>query len=217
MPSATLTLMQVRRLWRRGMRLARNVWMDLGYGRFLGGVQETRYSGQGAHATVNSDYEVLHQVFRGRIRGDDVLVDVGCGRGRVLNYWLRARLPNRIIGLELDPEIAAETANRLAGYENVRVISGDALPNLPTDGTLFYLYNPFAEPFIRRFADLCVGLYGGRPGVRFLYANPEFGGAFVQHPRWQIDEDLAIPQPWADKPFRCWVLSIRAPAANSRP
>jgi len=198
------------------MRLARNVWTDLHYGRFLGGVEETRFRSEGAHATVNSDYEVLHQLFHGRIRGDDVLVDVGCGRGRLLNYWLSIGLANRIIGLELDTYIAAQTAARLA-HESVTVIAGDALLNLPASGTLFYMYNPFAEPLVRQFADRCAGLYGGKPHVRFLYGNPEFGQVFAQHPRWQVDEELAIPQPWAALPFQCWVLSIRPRAATAQP
>jgi hypothetical protein len=219
--SATLPLMQPWRLFRRGMRLARNLLTDFRYGRFLGGIEETRFRSQGAHATVNSDYQVLHQLFRGRIRDNDVLVDVGCGRGRVLNYWLSIGLSNRIIGLELDPNIAAQTGARLARYRNVQVIAGDALLNLPADGTLFYMYNPFAESLVRLFAERCAELYGEEPSVRFFYANPEFGRVFAQNPRWRIDEELEIPQPWAARPFRCWMLSIagsvRSPAGNAAP
>jgi hypothetical protein len=191
---------------KRILRLARNVVMDLRYGGFLGGNQDSRYAAEGAHPTVNSDYQSLDLLFRDRIRPDDVLVDVGCGRGRVLNYWL-SKVPNRVVGLELDPEIAEETASRLKARGNVKVVAGDAIANLPTDGTLFYLYNPFEEPIVRRFADRCVELYRGRANVRFFYTNPEFGHVFTEDSRWKV-EKLELPQPWSSRTLHCWVLSL---------
>ncbi len=88
-----------------------------------------------------------------KIAPNDVLVDVGCGKGRVLAWWLSRGYRNRMIGLELDPRIAAATAARFAAASNVRVIAGDAVENLPPDGTLFWLFNPFDEPVLRAFRD----------------------------------------------------------------
>ncbi len=77
-----------------------------------------------------------------------MLVDIGCGKGRVINFWLHQGLTNRLIGLELDPDVATAAQQRLAPYRNVQIIVGDAIENLPTDGTLFYLYNPFERPIV---------------------------------------------------------------------
>jgi len=97
----------------RLVRLARNIVFDLRYGAFLGGVIPTRYLGTGAVNVANSDYAVLPHLFDRLIEHDDVLVDVGCGKGRVLNWWLRFYPHHRIVGIELDGEVAEKTRHRL--------------------------------------------------------------------------------------------------------
>ncbi len=195
---------------RKWPRLARNVWTDIRYGGFLGGVSETPFRALGAHATVNSDYQVLHRIFEHRIRRDDLLVDVGCGRGRVINYWLSQFPGNRIVGLELNPAVASEVARRCARFSNVTILQGDAVENLPADGTVFYLYSPFSEDSVARFAARCARLRRGKSGARVFYGNPEFGDVLVRHPAWSFDERLEIPQPWAKRPFICSTFSLRS-------
>ena len=88
-------------MFSRLLRKIRNAALDFRFGAFVGGkIEESAFSAEGANAPGNSDYEVLAQVFDGRISLNDVLVDIGCGRGRVLNYWLSLGLGNRIYGLE---------------------------------------------------------------------------------------------------------------------
>ncbi len=135
---------------------------------------------------VNSDYAALDAVFPGRISPDDVLVDVGCGRGRVINWWLANGCRNsRIYGLEYDPEVAAITSRRLARYPNVTIVEGDALEHLPADATLMYLYNPFVRPVVERFAALVADTYSGRP-MRLIYSNCKHIDVFRADPRWIV-------------------------------
>jgi hypothetical protein len=75
------------RLKRAGW-IARTLATDLRYGAILSGNVGTRYRQAGAYNVVNTPYAVLPQIFAGRIGRDDVLVDVGCGKGRVINWWL---------------------------------------------------------------------------------------------------------------------------------
>src|SRR5215467_3511629 len=77
-------------------------FLDLRFGRLLRGVKPTPYSQSGAYATANSSYETVRKLFRERVQPLDVLVDVGCGKGRVINAWLREDYANRLIGVELD-------------------------------------------------------------------------------------------------------------------
>ncbi len=165
----------MRSIIKRALRLARNVAIDLRYGGFLGGNTKSRFASQGAYDTVNSDYGVLRMVFDGRVRPDDILCDVGCGKGRVLNYWLQSGLRNRLYGIELDPEIAASTRRRLRKHGNVELITGDAVTSLPGDATLFYLYNPFSKEVLELFRDALVRR--ARP-ARVLYYNPLFTEVF---------------------------------------
>ena len=77
-------------------RLARNAAIDTRFGWPLGAVYLRKES-------QNSDYRLLEETFHNRIRDGEVLVDVGCGAGRVLNHWLRDSPNARIYGLESDP------------------------------------------------------------------------------------------------------------------
>lgn len=135
----------------RLLRLARNIAFDLRYGAFLGGVIPTRYAHAGAVNVANSDYGVLPHLFDGLIEDDDVLVDVGCGKGRVLNWWLRFYPRNRIVGIELDGEVAGKTRHRLRMHSQVVIYSGNVLDNFPEEGTIFYLFNPFDRTLMRQF------------------------------------------------------------------
>jgi hypothetical protein len=79
----------LRRCWHEGIRAADNFFLDLQYsGRFLGGTMESRYASSGAIATQSTDYLALSYIFDNlvQVQESDVLVDVGCGKGRVI-FW----------------------------------------------------------------------------------------------------------------------------------
>lgn len=194
--------------YRRARRLARNVVLDLRYGGFLGGTIRSRYRYLGAHDTANSEYDVLAQIFEGRITPTDVLVDVGCGKGRVLNWWLSQGLTNRIIGIELDPRIAAATRRRLRKYPNVAILTGDALALLPREGTLFFLFNPFAAWLLPRLKERLEAVAGSRPDVRIIYDNPPDLAMFRDDPAWTVDE-FTIDLPWK-RNYGTWAFIQRA-------
>src|SRR5688572_12726759 len=151
----------------------KNLIRDMRYGAFLGGNVTTRFGNTGAYDTVNSDYPALEKIFREMvdIGPDDVLVDVGCGKGRVINLWLSMGLKNRIYGLELDPVIGEATRKRLQKYSNVTVVVGDAIANLPSDGSVFYLYNPFNAAILQLFIQKVKN--GGDRKYTIIYYNPE--------------------------------------------
>ena len=184
----------VRATTRRGARLTRNAWRDLQYGSFLGGTVTTRFAHLGAFDTANSDYDDLPALFAAaRLGADDVIVDVGCGKGRVVN-WLLAHHPENVVyGIELDPEIAAATARRLRRYPSVRIVCGDATALLPVEATVFYLFNPFEEHVVRRFAEAVLQLDDrlGRER-RIVYYRSKFLAAFAESDRFGI-EQIELP------------------------
>jgi len=164
-------------------RLARNITQDLRYGGFLGGVKQSPYAGAGAYDTANSDYEALAHLFaplRDRIREHSVLVDVGCGKGRVLNFWLREFPDRQVCGIELDESVAADTARRLSSYPRVRVLQGDVRELIPPEATFFYLFNPFNREvladFVARLKASPQALQGRQ--IDILYYNPLHADVF---------------------------------------
>ncbi|MBW3623770.1 MAG: class I SAM-dependent methyltransferase [Armatimonadetes bacterium] len=162
--------------------------MDLRYGGFLGGSKKTDHYHLGAANTVNTDYGMMPQIFNGRIAESDVLVDVGCGKGRVINWWLSRGLKNKIVGIDLDEEIAAKTRQRLRRHPNVTILSGDALELLPEDGTLFYLYSPFSDAVTRQFKERLWERFQHRGNVTVLYYAPYHLAGFTEDPRWEVEE-----------------------------
>jgi SAM-dependent methyltransferase len=175
----------------RVRRLVRNAATDLRFGGFLGGSEVTRFGASGAYDTSNTDYLVLSAIFRDRIAPDDVLVDVGCGKGRVLNHWLASGLKNKIVGIELDPDVAARTRRRLRRYRNVTVLVGDAVQLLPMEATVCYLFNPFGEEAVARFK---ASFESNCPSALLMYYNPKHLGRFSADDTWQVETVDLKPQ-----------------------
>ncbi|MEG6584921.1 rRNA adenine N-6-methyltransferase family protein [Dendrosporobacter sp. 1207_IL3150] len=103
--------------------------LDLKYsGRLLKGHLPTAYKHLGANDVYHTDYAAMPHIFNQvTINPHDVLVDVGCGKGRVINYWLSQGHSNKIYGLELDPLVAQETAEQFKHRSNVTILHGDAI------------------------------------------------------------------------------------------
>lgn len=171
---------------RRASKAAQNAVRDLRYGAPLGGVIKTRYAHLGAHHTANSDYRDLALLFADApVSSEDVIVDVGCGKGRAINWFLSRYPRNAIYGIEIDPEICARTAARLRRRRNVTIICGDATKLLPADGSLFYLNNPFTESVVEEFAAAVLRKPAAVP-VRIVYYNCKYLGPFLAHPSFSV-------------------------------
>ncbi len=122
-----------------------------------------------------------------RIKPSDILVDIGCGKGRVINWWLQHGYRKRIVGIELDDQIAAETCKRLNRHKNVTTIAGDAIQNIPADGTLSYLYNPFTTRTISAFKNRLMGISDKPDNIMILYYNCKHVDVFQNDPAWTVE------------------------------
>lgn len=167
-------------------RLIRNLWIDLKIQRrFIGGQIKSRYLDKGFKDITNTDYSTVHQFFFDfeTIKPDDVIVDVGCGRGRVITYLLHKGIKSKIIGVEYDPITAKETANALKKYKNVEIREGDVLDNFPFEGTLFYMFNPFTEKVAVPFSENLLKVE--RPNqMRLLYYFPSCAAVFENNEKF---------------------------------
>jgi hypothetical protein len=129
---------------------------------------------------VSSGHLYLARGLRGcRVGREDVLMDYGAGRGRVL--LAAARFPfGRIVGLEVnegDAAIARSNAS-IAGPRrrcpNIEVIVADArVWPLPDDVTYIYMFNPFWDDTFRGMLDRVLESLDRRPRqLTLIYANP---------------------------------------------
>jgi hypothetical protein len=173
---------------------AQSMCLDLRYGGILRGTVATAHKEIGAHDVVNVAYRILPYVFKDRIKPSDVLVDVGSGKGRVLNWWLSRGYRNRMIGIELNPQVAEACRKRLRKHKNVTVITGEVCASIPEDGTLFYLFNPFSPEAMARFRNRLFELFGSQGSILVLYYNPLFVDVFATDPNWSVEVlDLGCP------------------------
>jgi SAM-dependent methyltransferase len=190
--------------------VARNMAMDLRYGALLSGTIKSRH--RGASNVANSQYSVLPPIFDGRVGPDDVLVDVGCGKGRVINWWLSRGLRNRIVGIELEPDVASATARRLRRFPNVSIVNEDAVEWLPDDATVVYMYSPFSRDLMARFKEHVAQRFVGK-GLTMLYLNPAFVDVFNQDPRFGTEiVELPILDPRIEGRQRRLAVVRLAPA-----
>ena len=172
-------------------------WLDIRYSkRLLKGNIKTSYKHLGANDVYHTKYCVMPLIFRlVPILERDILVDVGCGKGRVINYWLSKKLSNKIFGLELDKNIARQAAQQFKKWKNVSIIEGDAITNIPEDGTIFYFYNPFTADKVEEFEEKLSKMFCDKP-IKIVYYNPKSLHVF-RNEKWKIryinfEHDLGI-------------------------
>jgi SAM-dependent methyltransferase len=176
---------------RLGATNVRNLVTDLRYGGYAGGARDTGHWSEGMLGFSSTDYRQLARVFDAanglEIRPEDILVDVGCGKGRVINWWLGRGLGNRIYGIEIDEKLAESARRRLARWPNVSIVTGDALESLPPDATILFLFNPFWWNAVELFKERLVEVYGEDSPVRIVYFMPVFGSVFEDDPRFVVE------------------------------
>ncbi len=77
---------------------------------------------------------------------DDVVYDLGCGKGRFLCVMAQ-RPVRRCVGIDLSPslcEIARTNARRLRGRKTeIEIVCADCSDADLHDGTIYYMFNPF--------------------------------------------------------------------------
>ena len=172
-------------------------WLDIRYSkRLLKGNIKTSYKHMGANDVYHTKYCVMPLIFRlVPILEKDILVDVGCGKGRVINYWLSKKLRNKIFGLELDTNVARQDAQQFKKWKNVSIIEGDAITNIPENGTIFYFYNPFTADKVEEFEGKLSKMFCDKP-IKIVYYNPKSIHVF-RNGKWNIryinfEHDLGI-------------------------
>lgn len=182
--------------WKLPLRLfskCKNLMFDLIYsGKPLGRI--VKPAQQDYYHTESTDYAILSYCF-GKLKIDlsDVLVDVGCGMGRVISWWLK-RYPNEIIGVEYNKELAERVRDNFSKFSNVTVICGDILDHMPSNGTVFYLFNPFNASIMHLFEDRLRSLLCGIKQITIVYVNCKHADVFENSPFWKVDiEELKVP------------------------
>ena len=136
-------------------------------------------------------------------------IDVGCGKGRALLLATQYRF-REILGIELNPglaEIAQANLNLWRATQHpampICAVCEDATEfELPSGASLLFLYNPFAEPVLRKFLDhLERSVLTDARQFDLLYCNAANDRPLVQHPQYRRLWSELIPIETEDIPF----------------
>ncbi|MBE6038636.1 MAG: class I SAM-dependent methyltransferase [Anaerofustis stercorihominis] len=134
------------------------------------------------HPYEATPYEVLDRIIDGGyIDGNDILADMGCGKGRV-SIYLSLRTGCKSIGIEYNKELYETAIDNLhySGVKNVSFVYLDAAKYKITDETSFFFFNPFADNIFRSVLNNIIMSY---------YENPREMKLFFYYPD---DSYLAI-------------------------
>jgi len=142
-----------------------------------------------------SAWTSLQRALDGRsIGSEDVFLDLGCGKGRVL--WLAAsEYPfGRVIGVEIVPELAEfARANLDAGRDRLRageatvVVANAAEFEIPDDVSVLYMFSPFGGGVFAAVIDNLVASLDRRPrALTLIYAHPELESVIEASGRFDL-------------------------------
>jgi cyclopropane fatty-acyl-phospholipid synthase-like methyltransferase len=116
---------------------------------------------------------------RETVDADDVLLEAGCGKGRLVFIAARNYPFKRVIGLEFSPELVAiaqrniDRNRRRLRCKDVQLVIADAREwPIPDDVTVVTLYNSFTGEVFDRFIEQMLASVERRPRtIRLLYLN----------------------------------------------
>lgn len=122
---------------------------------------------------------------------DEVFVDVGCAWGRLIGYMRSHTKIKKFVGVELNEEVAGCAKHIFYNDPSITIITGDIIGNLPSEGTIFFLFNPFDKVLFESFLEE-VEENIHHP-IKLLYLHPTCRELIdVRQSRWSLMEELEI-------------------------
>lgn len=98
-------------------------------------------------------YVVLEQLVKLNIlKKDDVIVDYGCGKGRI-GFFLHNQVGCRTIGVDHNKRLIKKANNNLENYgqtDDIQFIYSKAEEYVPDEANRFYFFNPFSSKIFRQ-------------------------------------------------------------------
>ena len=157
------------------------------YDRRLGIEVSGRTCNQCPDYSLDAEEHCYQPTFYGRLEkmirylkptAEDVFVDLGCGKGRVVFFVALQRL-KKVIGVELNKELYTIARKNLANLRinktPVRLVNIDAVNFDVRESTIFFMFNPFGyktlEGILRNIKE---SLVINPRKIRIVYYAPRF-------------------------------------------
>jgi SAM-dependent methyltransferase len=126
-----------------------------------------------------------------RLSPDDVFLDLGCARGRVV-FFVGLQKIKKVIGIELDKkvyEIAKKNLDSFRFNKNqIEILNISVVDFDPKEVTVFYMFSPFNDYILERVLNNIKQSLDRRAGkIRIVYYAPEYAFLLDQK-KWLIRE-----------------------------
>ena len=129
-------------------------------------------------------YSVLERIAdSGFLDENSVVVDYGCGKGRV-GFFLNRQLGCKAIGIEYDERIFAQAMENLRNYrgEGISLLNTRAEDYKPREADSFYFFNPFSVEILRAVLQNILESYYENPRemrMFFYFPSDEYLGELM--------------------------------------
>lgn len=152
------------------------------------GIETNKIISRSSHdISFNKDMQDYQPTFYGRLEkmikylkltSEDVFVDLGCGKGRVVFFASLRRL-KKVIGVELDKELFLAAQKNLVNLKIKRTpiefVNFDVSNFDVKEGTIFFFFNPFGyETFNKVINNIKESLAVNPRKIRIVYYAPEY-------------------------------------------
>lgn len=142
-------------------------------------------------------YAVLERLAKsGLIGRDDVLIDYGCGKGRV-GFFVSHMTGCRSIGVEYDARLHAAAEENLSRFTGQRGQVGFVCENAESfdasEANCFYFFNPFSVKVLRSVLGRIYESYYEQPRhmrLFFYYALDEYRTHLLSEPLLQYEGEI---------------------------
>ena len=106
----------------------------------------------GATGSASTSYSVLKDIIDlNKLNDDSVFIDVGCGKGRVLASLLHRKVKCKLVGIELNEEVADIAESWSKDYDNVEIKCVNAFDVNMNDYTDIFLARPFENEMFKEY------------------------------------------------------------------
>ena len=84
--------------------------------------------GTGGTGSDSTHYSALKKIFSDvTLTSSDALIDVGCGKGRVIAFFLSENCPAQLYGIEYNEDVGKLAQEWTESYDQAHIMIGDAL------------------------------------------------------------------------------------------
>lgn len=113
------------------------------------------------------------------LKREDVVVDYGCGKGRI-SFFVNSQIGCKVIGIDHSKkliEFANENLKRYGGSEDIVFVHANAEEYVPEEANRLYFFNPFSSHIFQKVLKRIAESYERNPReilIFFYYSTIEY-------------------------------------------